>query len=719
MRFPLRLFTIVRLFCIVFILPTAAFGNKVDSLRGQLQKVEKDTARVRLYSKIAFLYQDINTDSAIGYAQAGLQLAGRVGDDRGQGDCLQQFGLAYMRQNKLAQAISSYQQAISHYGHCQWHYGHISAILSIADILFREGKYDSAQVAYKKGLEMAQRTGDMKHAGLAQISLGGLYADLGNYSEGLKYYLDATTTFEKSNDQEGLSMTLVNIATVYSSLGQYERALSYLKRSMALEQQPGGHKEALLYNLANTSEAYSQMGDYKNALYYGKRALALADTVGDIDWRLACMNNVADAHLNLGYYDEAFDEYSEVLRHTTSVSDPILIVAANTALGRILVYRGKLMEGLPYLCAAYQMASEKKMKESLFKAARELSVAYEKINKPAEALRYYKIYAAYQDSVFNEKSDKRVQQQQYEADLNKKQDQIQLLQKSEEVAHAEAGKQRLMVWMLASGVVLLIVIMVLLYRGRAQERHAKEMILKQKEEIQAQAQHLEELNAFKDKTFSVLSHDLRNPISAFTTTMLLLNENYMTPEQLGTLVPVLTGQINNLNTLLDSLLKWGSVYMQGQANTKPQKTLLHSIVQQNVSLLDYEAGKKQIIIDNNLSEGTTAFCDPGQLDIVVRNLLVNAIKFTGVNGHITVSARGKEDKIQLLIADNGIGMTPPQVQRLFTATPGSSTFGTDGEKGLGLGLFLCQEFITANGGTLTAESAPGSGTTFIISLPKA
>ncbi len=165
-------------------------------------------------------------------------------------------------------------------------------------------------------------------------------------------------------------------------------------------------------------------------------------------------------------------------------------------------------------------------------------------------------------------------------------------------------------------------------------------------------------------------------------------------------------------------MNWSKSYLASGAVSKRETLDLFQIVADNINLGTTTASRKKIAVVNNVSPGITAVGDMGQIDIVVRNLLSNALKFTPSGGSITVSAVQLTDTIKLSVADTGRGMDTSQVKKLFTTATDNSTFGTAGEKGIGLGLLLCYEFVKANGGTISVVSEPGKGSAFTIELPK-
>lgn len=705
------------LFCVFLAVVYDATGHNIDSLKQVLASTSSPaSAKVDAFSSLANIYNETNPDSAVYLANQGLQLATQQHNDKGAGDCLKALGLASMKRNEAAKALQYYWKAVKEYEVANFSTGKISAILSIADVYSRESKYDTAIKYYEEGIKLSEKSGSAKHKGLALMSMAGINSDLGNHAEALKYYLEALKVFEKSDDQKYISRALTNIAGVYSALGDNKKALSYIDRGITLSKQLNS-RESLLSNYVNAGMVYGGMRDLKSALPYFEKAAKIADTLQDTNWIVACKSNLATTYFGMGMNQQSLTCYKEVLKLVADMHDASAIVVANEGIGKVLADMGNLKEGVKHFHAAYAVALEKGLKEKISDMALYLSMAYEDLKDAATALKYHKIYADYKDSVFNENSSQQIHQLQFDYDLAKKESRIQLLEKNKEVAQVNAKNHMVQLWALSGGVLLMAAISALLYRSRRLAIRNRNMLLKQKEEIQEQARRLESLNQFKDKTFSVLSHDLRSPINQFTVVMMMLDEEMMTHEQLMALKPAMQRQLHSLNSLLDGLLKWATNYMQGQASAKPEPVNLSQVTQQCVSLLQQDAENKKIKIVNELPADLTAYCDPGQLDIVIRNLVVNAIKFTRTDGTITLHASRGNSGVQFSVSDTGVGMNEEQLARVFMPVSERNTYGTDGERGLGLGLLLCHEFIKANNGGISVSSEPEKGSVFTVTLP--
>ncbi|MEN9457600.1 MAG: hypothetical protein RL135_161, partial [Bacteroidota bacterium] len=267
---------------------------------------------------------------------------------------------------------------------------------------------------------------------------------------------------------------------------------------------------------------------------------------------------------------------------------------------------------------------------------------------------------------------------------------------------------------------LLILFIYFINYKRVKEKEIKELITIQKDEIEAQAIHLNELNLFKTKTFSILSHDLRGPISSFSTIFDLLDNNDLNEEEFKMLIDKLRIQLKSINILLDNTLNWSKTQMKGELWPQKEVVKVVDFVDRNFNLFEYNATKKQILLEKEIGNETAVFVDPNHLDIILRNIIFNAIKFTKVGGKVLVKVLKLEtNQVEIMVIDNGVGMKPECVKDLFTYKNQYGNYGTGGEPGAGIGLILTKDFIDRNGGELKVESIEGVGTTFAITFPLA
>jgi PAS domain S-box-containing protein len=258
----------------------------------------------------------------------------------------------------------------------------------------------------------------------------------------------------------------------------------------------------------------------------------------------------------------------------------------------------------------------------------------------------------------------------------------------------------------------------------------QEKIQQQSEELNQQAftlkkanVKLEELNATKNKFFSIIAHDLKNPFQAIFGFSELLMRNYGDfddPQKMELLGMIKTSSESAYN-LLENLLQWARTQTE-RIKFSPIDLDLSELIEQNISLSQGSAENKHISLLSQINCTAKAFADKNMINLVIRNLISNAIKFTNDGGVITIQCR-QEDKdkqlISISIADTGIGISPDNIKKLFRIDEYFSTSGTAGEGGTGLGLILCKEFVEKNNGTIRIESELEVGTTFTFTLPKA
>jgi signal transduction histidine kinase/CheY-like chemotaxis protein len=239
------------------------------------------------------------------------------------------------------------------------------------------------------------------------------------------------------------------------------------------------------------------------------------------------------------------------------------------------------------------------------------------------------------------------------------------------------------------------------------------------EKIKIQAKELKELNATKDKFFSIIAHDLRGPLGGFIglAEMLADDSQPFTTDQRKDIILALSRSSRNIFSLLENLLEWART-QQGNTAFKPEINNLNKLITECVKILSETIRKKSIRIDIDIEENQEVFADRYMFQSVIRNLVSNAIKFTPVGGKVSVSANLTENNTTVItVKDTGIGMKADMVSNLFKLNVNSSRPGTEGEHSTGLGLMLCKEFVERHGGELWVESEEGKGSMFCFTIP--
>lgn len=233
--------------------------------------------------------------------------------------------------------------------------------------------------------------------------------------------------------------------------------------------------------------------------------------------------------------------------------------------------------------------------------------------------------------------------------------------------------------------------------------------------LEEQTHQLSELNTLKNKLFSVISHDLKSPLYALRNLFRTMQQYDMPAEEIKKFIPEVVKDLHYTTGLMENLLLW--VKSQMQVNViNPQIMEVSGLIREATDLLRLQAQSKQIelcFIDNG---PIYIYADRDMISLVIRNLLSNAIKFTPLKGKVQITITETEAMVEIAVTDTGVGMSEEVVKRLFENTF-RSTKGTDNETGTGIGLMLCKEFLTRNGGEIKVTSQPGKGSRFCVTIP--
>ncbi len=269
---------------------------------------------------------------------------------------------------------------------------------------------------------------------------------------------------------------------------------------------------------------------------------------------------------------------------------------------------------------------------------------------------------------------------------------------------------------LVGAVALTVILLVNVFRSGQRRIRINKQLLEHQEEVKRRSHELEQLNEVKDKFFSFISHDLRSPMNALSGILDLMDSDRIKPEEFARLNKELRKQFDHTKTLINNLLDWALLQMD-KLKLQPEKFELQKLVDENFKLLG-SLHLKEINMVNSVAPNTLGYGDLNMVNLVTRNLLLNGIKFTENGGTVEVAAREEGNELVISIRDTGIGISPEIQKILFDKTAGYTTRGTANEKGTGLGLILCKEFVEKNGGRIWLESQVGKGSTFFFTIKK-
>lgn len=504
-----------------------------------------------------------------------------------------------------------------------------------------------------------------------------------DYQNAIEYFEKALENITKVGNKNGEKLLYINLGLVYSEISDYTHAQECFESALNIATSSGkkGDVGQILYNI---STVQIEQGNYQGALSNLTKTEAIAQEVGD----QTLLRNV--------YYN--YNRAYEGLRNTEKAAEYFSLYAMLTKKIQAEEIRKKELQAKAMVDSAgrvvQQVSQEKEHTEKrLVETSKELKEKEQTLKEVEELTR-------------------------------EQQMQIELLNAEMKLRDAVIQHQKLLQKVYIGLILFSLAFAAALYYAYVQKRRANRLlkekndeISRQRDAISRQADELRELNALKDKLFSIIAHDLRSPLFSLITMLNIAKEGHFTPENFKEILDELSVNVNHTTALLENLLTWAKTQMHG-VKVNSQNFDLNQLVNSRIKLLNEAAENKEIKLKNSIPDGTFVFADTDMTDIVIRNLISNAIKFCNAGDRITIWSTTGADKVTVCVEDTGRGMTPDVLQKLF-GTQITSTPGTKNEKGTGLGLILCKEFVQMNGGEIWAESQPDKGSKFFFTLPKA
>lgn len=574
---------------------------------------------------------------------------------------------------------------------------------------------DSTLLMGKKSLDIATSAHYETGMALGYLTMGVGYGTKGMYPEALDCDLKALRLSEKLG-LEGLSgNNYCNIAIVYSNMGDLPRALDYFRRSLQITRQ-FSDQHGLAQAFINMGDIFTRETQLDSALAYTSEALHISEKLHDSLSLSISLSNIGDIYVKKSDPLTALDYFKRSLQISEAIHDADGISYTFNSMANAYHQHGQYKESIHYALASLKGARELNAKETIKNSYHALYSNYQDLGDFREALAWRNREIALADSLYNLAKEKQIKTLQSDYELEKKQHQVDLLTKDKLLEHEELRQSRLLYYFSIAGAILLIIWATILTGSNVQKRRINQLLEARNLEIVKQNQQLADLNAVKNKLLSIISHDLRSPIITLKGFVDLIKGNLLSLEQVRHFGAQVDESLTSTSTLLDNLLFWAKTQMEGlKANAKPFDLL--PVLEQNRRLASIKADKKKItILIEKTDDPVLTYADEVMVDIVIRNLVDNAIKFCREGDSIHLSATYTPANVSVTIRDTGKGIAIEDQDKIFTSISYTTT-GTSHERGSGLGLSLCKELIEKNNGKIVFESTPGKGTSFTFTLP--
>ncbi|MBL7972755.1 MAG: tetratricopeptide repeat-containing sensor histidine kinase, partial [Prolixibacteraceae bacterium] len=347
-----------------------------------------------------------------------------------------------------------------------------------------------------------------------------------------------------------------------------------------------------------------------------------------------------------------------------------------------------------------------------------LSKTYELMGDYKSALKYHTFFAQYSDSLNKKEKYEQLINVEKKYETEKKENEIIQLQAKQELTDVQLRKNKQLKQLAFITASLLLIFAFFVLMKYLDKLKSNQLLKLKNQQIEESEQELRRLNAAKNKFFSIIAHDLKNPLHNVMGYSYLLSKDYdnFSEKERKKFAADINQSTNNIFRLLQNLLEWAKT-QTGALNFSPMEIEFKRILENSFSVLRPLAQQKSIEVKFSLTDDLKLYADPQMIETVLRNLINNAIKFTPENGSIEISAQSAGDYVRVNITDSGIGIAGEDVENLFRIDSKVKRKGTNNEDGSGLGLIICKEFIDKNNGTISVTSTPGEGSSFSFTLP--
>jgi signal transduction histidine kinase/Tfp pilus assembly protein PilF len=662
-------------------LSSHAQQNTTDSISALLRS-SNDKEKIAILYNQAVVLKYNNPARSAEYGIQAIDIATKINDAEALAKCNQLVAEIYFSGGSFARSKEYFLQALNNFSQVKNEKGKAEVNNSLASIYFAQGNFPAATEGYLNALRYYEEANDKQ--GLMNLlnNLSGLYEKQNNFSKSIEYNLRAIKLYESSKDRLRTVVTFDNIGNSYLRQENFAKAKEYFNKSLKIYTEIN-NKAGIANTLNLLGDIEFKLRNNEQATFYYKRSLQISEELKMQPLIVSNLNDLGENYFVIKQYDKSVISYKR----------------------------------------AIEIAKKGGFNIELDIAYKRLAEVYNFTNEKGKAQTFSALSSEIKDSLFNDSIVKQLADISLRYESEKKQTQIELLSKEQAVRDAELLSERQIRKIFIGAFGILVLLFLILIYFFIQNKRIARNLEKQKFELEQkniaileQTEKLNQLNSVKDRFFSIISHDLRNNLTTMKLYFDLISHPDYEPTENNEVTKNISESVENTIDLLENLLIWAAAQIKG-VPIHIQKLNLHSLTEETFNLLNNAAFQKNIELQNLTDEHITAYGDMDMIKLVMRNLIANAIKFTSEKGMIKVMSETSNDKCKISIIDNGVGISKLSMERLFNQHLNPTTKGTGNEKGTGLGLILCKDFIERNNGSIWVESEEGKGSSFNFELP--
>jgi signal transduction histidine kinase len=577
---------------------------------------------------------------------------------------------------------------------------------------------DSSLTYSITALELSRQIKYQRGEADALLHMGRLKRDGGNAAEALHQMFEALRIYREINDHVQVANSLNDISIIYANSGDFKKSLEYFLQALEIFRQRHDDR-GISYALNNIGLVYQELGDEAKAVEYFLQSMEIKKKYKDL-------YGLSRGYMNLGSIAEGRAQWSEALYYFRK-ADSIAVVghdmpahaSTSVALARIMAARGKPAEAIRYASLAQTLARQANVFSTELSATRILAAQEEIRGHYKEALQYQKQCKTLSDSLNARSNKQNLEGLKTKFNFEEQEREITLLKKDKELQRERLERRNLLTYSMGGGIILMLMLLGLLWFAYHTARTTRNSLALKNKEIELQKDDLDKLNKEKDRFFSILSHDLKGPLNSLRGFSYLVTEHLdkMTPQELQNMRTKIDASLDGLSELINNILEWS------MTSSRKRKWIFDRIdtaelIRKNMALYQTMAESKNLSFVFQPRHDCFGYGDYYAIDTIVRNLLSNSIKFSHARKSVYISVTRENDMVLITVKDEGIGMPPDILDKLFSLNENVTQPGTNNEKGTGLGLTLCKELVKENRGDLRVTSEPGKGSEFVLYIPE-
>ena len=562
----------------------------------------------------------------------------------------------------------------------------------------------------RQALTLASSAEDTVMMALAKLRVAELYLQKGIYDKSLALLLEALDQFKQEGMEKETGYCCETIGKIYTATGSTQQAIPYHSRAVSVSKKLNRIPD-VARNYASMGSALMSMDSIDKGLTYYLVSFMIIDSLKMESEKNELLIQIGDGYLKLGKYEKSLVNYYQAMELAEKNGDLFLLAQAKSRIGIGYFRMNNFPAALKYSRESLILADSIKTYRIAGESYLNLSGIYAAQQNYKKALDCYIRYKEASDSLLNEEKITQIGELQAKYDITQKEKENEAL-KEQNLQKAATIKRLVM----ASVIIALLLLLALAQLMMVIRLNKKTRQLNLK--LAEQGKELEDLNDQKDKFFSFVAHNLKNPFSTIMgfSELMVKSNDAKEYDKIDRYAKHILGLSEHVNKVLENLLEWSRLQRRSFTYT-PEKINVTGLIRDVLEMNQKEAARKEIEIRYDLPDDLIAYADKFMVTTILQNLMSNALNFTPSLGKIEVSGHLQGSQIQVSVTDNGIGIAPEDRAKLFRIDVHPAKIGTAASNGSGLGLVICKEMIERCKGEISIDSSLSKGTTVSFTLP--